>query len=97
MTQPADPAPTMMMSNCCNLVSNQVVKAAPLDMKPSLESTLRASFVKTGKSSSQVCNGLDPAFYLRSILARIPEHPINRIEDVCSPAKKIRRIHRNPA
>jgi len=25
-------------------------------------------------------NGLDPDFYLRTVLARIPEHPINRIE-----------------
>jgi transposase len=27
-------------------------------------------------------NGLDPAFYLRTVLARIPEHPINRIEEL---------------
>jgi transposase len=27
-------------------------------------------------------NGLDPAFYLRVVLARIPEHPINRIEEL---------------
>ena len=27
-------------------------------------------------------NGLDPEFYLRTILARIPEHPINRIEEL---------------
>ena len=27
-------------------------------------------------------NGIDPAFYLRTILARIPEHPINRIEEL---------------
>jgi transposase len=27
-------------------------------------------------------NGLDPAFYLRTILATIPEHPINRIEEL---------------
>ena len=24
-------------------------------------------------------NGLDPALYFRAVLARIPEHPINRI------------------
>ena len=24
-------------------------------------------------------NGLDPALYLRTVLAQIPEHPINRI------------------
>jgi transposase len=27
-------------------------------------------------------NGLDPAFYLRTVLAQIPEHPINRIEQL---------------
>jgi transposase len=27
-------------------------------------------------------NGLDPAFYLRTVLATIPEHPINRIEQL---------------
>jgi transposase len=27
-------------------------------------------------------NGLDPAFYLRTVLATITEHPINRIEDL---------------
>ena len=27
-------------------------------------------------------NGLDPAFYLRTVLATIAEHPINRIEDL---------------
>jgi transposase len=27
-------------------------------------------------------NGLDPAFYLRTVLATIPEHPINRIEEL---------------
>jgi transposase len=27
-------------------------------------------------------NGLDPAFYLRMVLARIPEHPINRIKEL---------------
>jgi transposase len=27
-------------------------------------------------------NGLDPAFYLRAILERLPEHPINRIEEL---------------
>jgi hypothetical protein len=33
------------------------------------------SLIGTAKLS-----GLDPAFYLRTILATIPEHPINRIE-----------------
>jgi transposase len=27
-------------------------------------------------------NGIDPAFYLRNVLARIPEHPITRIEEL---------------
>lgn len=27
-------------------------------------------------------NGLDPAFYLRTVLARIAEHPINRIGEL---------------
>lgn len=27
-------------------------------------------------------NGLDPDFYLRTVLARIPEHPINRIQEL---------------
>jgi transposase len=27
-------------------------------------------------------NGLDPALYLRTVLAQIPEHPINRIEQL---------------
>ena len=27
-------------------------------------------------------NGLDPAFYLRTVLATITEHPINRIEEL---------------
>jgi hypothetical protein len=27
-------------------------------------------------------NELDPAFYLRAILEKIPEHPINRIEEL---------------
>jgi transposase len=27
-------------------------------------------------------NGLDPAFYLRTVLATITEHPINRIQEL---------------
>jgi hypothetical protein len=27
-------------------------------------------------------NGLDPYFYLRTVLDRIPEHPINRIQEL---------------
>ena len=27
-------------------------------------------------------NGLDPAFYLRTVLATIAEHPINRIKEM---------------
>jgi hypothetical protein len=27
-------------------------------------------------------NGLDPAFYLRTVLATINDHPINRIEEL---------------
>jgi len=27
-------------------------------------------------------NGLDPAFYLRTVLATIAEHPINRIREL---------------
>jgi len=27
-------------------------------------------------------NGLDPAFYLRTVLATVAEHPINRIKDM---------------
>ena len=27
-------------------------------------------------------NGLDPLFYLSSVLARITEHPINRIQEL---------------
>jgi transposase len=27
-------------------------------------------------------NGVDPAFYLRTVLAQLPEHPINRIEEL---------------
>lgn len=27
-------------------------------------------------------NGLDPSFYLRKVLARIAEHPINRISEL---------------
>jgi transposase len=27
-------------------------------------------------------NGLNPVFYLRTVLAQIPEHPINRIEQL---------------
>jgi transposase len=27
-------------------------------------------------------NGLDPALYLRTILAQIPDHPINRIQEL---------------
>lgn len=27
-------------------------------------------------------NGLDPALYLRTVLAQIPEYPINRIEQL---------------
>ncbi len=27
-------------------------------------------------------NGLDPDFYLRTVLDRIPEHPINRIQEL---------------
>ena len=27
-------------------------------------------------------NGLDPEFYLRTVLAQIPDHPISQIEDL---------------
>jgi transposase len=29
-------------------------------------------------------NGLDPAFYLRTVMATIAEHPINHIEELLS-------------
>jgi transposase len=27
-------------------------------------------------------NGVDPAFYLRTVLDQLPEHPINRIDEL---------------
>lgn len=35
------------------------------------------SFIGTAR-----LNGLYPAFYLRTVLAMIPEHPINRIQEL---------------
>jgi hypothetical protein len=41
----------------------------------------RAASLYTLIASAKL-NGLDPEFYLRTVLTRIPEHPINRIEEL---------------
>lgn len=66
-----------------NIEREQLKRAAPETRRYSSRTTggQRAASLYSLIATAKL-NGLDPAFYLRTVLATIAEHPINRIEEL---------------